>query len=346
MGVTTSEEVSAPALPKPDALKSPPILVEKTQRLIKELEGELGEPLITYWNSTNGSICSNDVLALYGVLKNIGKIERLSLFIKSGGGDGESALRMVNLLRQFTRHLTVLAPLECASAATMLTLGAEQVLMGPLAYLSAVDTSLRHDLSPIDPNNHRVSVSQDELARVIRLWQSQAGAESSNPYGSLFNFVHPLVVGAVDRASALSTRLCAEILSYHMADPEKSAQISERLNSAYPSHSYPITLREAQKIGLNASALPENLNQILLDLNETYSEMGQRVSVDFDAQNSHDNSILNIIESAGLQVFFQNDKSWYYRNEERRWITLNDKSGWRKAEIAEGEVKVSTFHVR
>jgi hypothetical protein len=341
MGETGSE---APA--KPEKLQSPPMLVEKTQRLIAALNAELNEPVIAYWNSFSGSICANDVLALYGVLKNLGPVDRLSLFIKSGGGDGESSLRMVNLLRQFTKHLTVLVPLECASAATMLALGAERVLMGPLACLSAVDTSLRHDLSPVDKDNSRVSVSQDELQRVIRLWQSQAGTESTNPYGSLFNFVHPLVVGAVDRASALSTRLCADILSYHMQDAEAAAKISERLNADYPSHSYPITLREAQKLGLNADCLPERLNQILLELNETYSEMGQRISIYFDAQNSHDNSILNIIESAGLQVFFQNDKDWFYRNEERRWITLNDKSGWRKAEYADGEVRVSTFHVR
>ena len=341
-----SESTESEAPQKPVTPQSPPILVEKTQRLITALKSALGEPLIAYWNSFNGSICGNDVVALYGVLKDMGPVERLSLFIKSGGGDGESALRMVNLLRQFTQHLTVLVPLDCASAATMLALGAERVLMGPMAYLSAVDTSLRHDLSPVDKNNERVSVSQDELQRVIRLWQSQAGAEATNPYASLFSYVHPLVVGAVDRASALSTRLCADILSYHMKDADKSSQISERLNSAYPSHSYPITLREARKLGLNAGELPENINQMLLELNETYSEMGQRVSVYFDAQNSHDNSILNIIESSGLQVFFQNDKDWFYRNEERRWITLNDKSGWRKSEFLDGEVRVSTFHVR
>jgi len=342
--MTADANITLPA--KSGALESPPILVEKTQRLIRAIEAELNEPLIAYWNSTGGSICSNDVIALYGVLKNLGPVDRLSLFVKSDGGDGRTSLRLVNLLRRFAKHLTVLAPLECASAATMLALGAEVVLMGPLAYLSAVDTSLRHDLSPIDRDNDRVSVSQDELYRVIRLWQSQPGAEASNPYASLFSYVHPLVIGAVDRASALSTQLCEEILSYHMTDTAKSARISATLNSNYPSHSYPITLREAQKIGLAARELPETLNQMLLELNETYSEMGQRASVDFDAHNSHDNSILNIIESAGLQVFFQNDKAWHYRSEERRWITLNNKSSWRKAELVDGEVKVSTFHVR
>jgi len=74
--------------------------------------------------------------------------------------------------------------------------------------------------------------------------------------------------------------------------------------------------------------------------------MGQRASTDFDEGNSHDNSILNIIEGNGLQVFFQNDKDWHYRTEERRWVSLNDKSSWRKAEFVNGKLAVSIFHVR
>jgi hypothetical protein len=74
--------------------------------------------------------------------------------------------------------------------------------------------------------------------------------------------------------------------------------------------------------------------------------MGQRSSTDFDERNSHDNSILNIMEGRGLQIFFQADKDWHYRTEERRWVALNDKSGWRKAEIVKGKTAVSIFHVR
>jgi hypothetical protein len=327
-------------------LKNPPVLFGKTQDVINRLASALGEPVVTYWNSANGSICSNDVIGLYGILQSMGKVDRLSLFIKSDGGSGEASLRMINLLRQNARQLTALVPLECASAATMLALGADKIRMGPLAHLSAVDTSLRHDLSPIDRDNDRVKVSQDELHRVVRLWHTQAGHEAVNPYQSLFGYVHPLVIGAVDRASALSTRLCVEILSYHMKDLEKAGQISSTLNSEYPSHSYPITLREAGRIGLNVEPLSDRLNQLLLELNEIYSEMGQRASTDFDERNTHDNSILNIIEGAGLQIFYQNDKDWHYRAEERRWVSLNDKSSWRKAEFVDGEATVSIFHVR
>jgi hypothetical protein len=325
---------------------TPPVLFEKTQKVISQIESRLGERILTYWNGPNGSICNNDVAGLYGILRSMGKIDNLSLFIKSDGGHGQASLRMVNLLRRFVAQLTAIVPLECASAATMLALGADKILMGPLAHLSAVDTSLTHDLSPIDRDNDRVSVSQDELQRVVRLWQTQTKDKASNPYQALFPHVHPLVIGAVDRSSALSIKLCVEILSYHMRDTKKALKISNVLNSGYPSHNYPITLREARRIGLKAEPLDEDINQLLFELNEIYAEMGQRASTDFDERNSHDNTILNIIEGKGIQIFFQNDKDWHYRTEERRWVTLNDKSCWRKAALVKGKVAVSIFHVR
>src|SRR5215471_15480520 len=243
---TKKAQPQVPDKPAQPPIKTPPILYEKTQRIIRQVEDKLGERLITYWNSPSGSICSNDVIGLYGILRNMGKVERLSLFIKSDGGYGQASLRMVNLLRQHAGTLTAIAPLECASAATMLALGADKILMGPLAHLSAVDTSLTHDLSPIDRDNNRVSVSQDELQRVVRLWQKEADKEASNPYEALFTHVHPLVIGAADRSSALSTKLCVEILSYHLKDSKRAEEISDVLNSGYPAHSYPIMLQEAQ----------------------------------------------------------------------------------------------------
>jgi hypothetical protein len=218
--------------------------------------------------------------------------------------------------------------------------------MGPLAHLSAVDTSLTHDLSPIDRDNDRVSVSNDELLRIIRLWTEQAKDSTTNPYAALFPYVHPLVIGAVDRSSALSTRICEEILSYHMKDLERAREISNVLNSGYPSHSYPITLREAKRIGLNVEPMEDEVNALLFELNEIYSEMGLNASTDFDERNSHDNSILNILESAGKLIYFQLDKDWHYRAEERRWVALNDKSGWQKAELVDGQPVISKLHVR
>jgi hypothetical protein len=196
--------------------KQPPILFEKHKAIIKQVNKMLGGTLVTYFNNPRGSVCHDDVLGLFELLEKIGHQEKIYLFIKSSGGNGQASLRIVNLLRQYCNEVVAVIPLECASAATMITLGANEIQMGPMAYLTSVDTSLTHSLSPIDRDNDRVSVSLDELNRVVKLWQAQGSDKSENPYQQLFQHVHPLVIGAVDRAESLSIMLCKELLAYHI----------------------------------------------------------------------------------------------------------------------------------
>lgn len=317
-------------------IKQPPVLFNKTQAAIGALSQRLGGPLVAYWNGSRGSVCHSDVVALYDLLGRLGQHETIYLFLKSDGGGGQASLRLVNLLRQHCRHLVALVPLECASAATMVALGADRILMGPTAYLTAVDTSLNHALSPVDRDNDRVSVSLDELQRVIKLWREQNGHDVDNAYKSLFQHVHPLVIGAVDRAESLSIMLCRDLLAHHIADEMQAERIAATLNSKYPSHSFPILLDEAVKIGLKAERMPVDVNAKLLELNGLYAEMGQKATTDFDEVRAHSNEIANIWEAAGVQVFYQQDKDWFYRAEERRWITLNDNSGWHRIEKQTG----------
>ena len=333
-------------LPKIEVpVKQPPVLFGKTQALIASLAQRLGGPVVAYWNGARGSVCHSDVVALYHVLARLGEHERIYLFLKSDGGSGQVSLRLVNLLRQHCRQLTALVPLECASAATMIALGADDILMGPTAYLTAVDTSLNHALSPVDRDNDRVSVSLNELQRVIRLWREQQGEASENAYKALFQYVHPLVIGAVDRAESLSIMLCRELLAYHVDDEAKAEGIAGALNGKYPSHSYPILLDEAIKIGLQAQRMPADVNALLVQLNACYSEMGQKATTDFDELRAHSNEIANIWESSGAQVYYQQDKDWFYRSEERRWITMNDNSGWRRIERVGQRIKRGALHV-
>jgi hypothetical protein len=334
--------------PKPKSKpkdKQPPILFDKTQAIIKKLNSLLGGTLVTYFNNPRGSVCHDDVVALYELLEKLGRNETIYLFIKSSGGNGQSSLRLVNLLRQYCENVVALVPLECASAATMITLGANEIQMGPMAYLTPVDTSLTHSLSPIDRDNDRVSVSLDELTRVVRLWQAQNGDAKENPYQELFQHVHPLVIGAVDRAESLSIMLCKELLAYHIKDEAEADKIANALNAKYPSHGYPILFSEAQRIGLKVKHLAPEINTLLLELNELYSEMGQRATTDFDDTHAHSNEILNIWESTGAQVLYQQDKDWFYRTEERRWISLNDNSSWCRLEKVGGKVVKSTLHI-
>lgn len=309
--------------------KAPPMRYPQTQAMLAEIRRRLGMPLVVYWNSHSGSVCHSDVNALYEILRARPPQEKMALFIKSGGGEVEASLRIVNLLRRYAERLVALVPLECASAATMVAIGADEIHMGPLAHLTAVDTSLTHPLSPLDPENAPVAVSQNELARIVRLWREAAGEDRSNPYQALFQYVHPLVIGAINRSESLSIRICEEILGGHLKDPDRVRRISTQLNGAYPSHDYPITLDEARRIGLPARDLDPAVNDRLLALNKLYSEMGQQARTDFDQNHYHTNEILNIVEGEGVQVFFQEDVEWHYIGEERRWRSTNDNGGWR-----------------
>lgn len=332
---------------QPQALKAkqPPVLFQKTQAINAKITALLGGPLITYWNNPRGAVCHNDVVALYEILEKLEKQETIYLFLKSSGGHGQAAMRLVHLLRQYCQRLVALVPLECASAATMITLGADEIQMGSMAYLTAVDTSLTHDLSPIDRDNSRVSVSLNELTRVIQLWRSEQQDSNENPYKALFEYVHPLVIGAVDRAESLSIMLCKELLSHHISDDAVTDRIANILNSKYPSHNYPILFEEAQKIGLKVTRMDPGINTLLLELNELYSEMGQKATTDFDETHAHGNEILNIWETGDVQIVYQQDQDWFYRTEERRWITMNDNSSWRRTERINGKTRKSTLHI-
>jgi hypothetical protein len=328
--------------------KTPPVLYDKTQALIERIRRRVKGSFLTYWMSTGGSVCDNDVMAMHELLEETGPHERLALFVKSDGGSAMASLRLVHLLRRHAKRLTVLAPLNCASAATMLALGADTIQMGPLSYLTAVDTSLEHDLSPLDHTNQLVSVSNDEVDRVIRLWRvhGQQGRGAAHPHQELYKYLHPLVVGALDRASSLSLMICREILGYHLKDRRKAEQIARRLNYDYPAHQYPITSREARRLGLNVEDLDPELDALLQALNLVYSEMGQRVITDYDEENHHDNEITNILEAQRLQFFYQVEKDWHYRKEERRWVSMNDVSSWYRCIRKNGRVVKSKFHIR
>jgi hypothetical protein len=330
-------------------VKAPPLLMERTQDLIGRIQRLTPGTFLTYWMSTSGSVCDNDVMALHDLLQEVGPQPRITLFVKSDGGSGMAALRLVHLLRRYTKKLVVAAPLNCASAATMLALGADEILMGPLSFLTAVDTSLEHDLSPVDHTNQLVAVSNDEVDRVIRLWREHAGPAkgiSSHPHQELYKYLHPLVVGALDRASSLSLKVCQEILGYHMKDARKAQRISRQLNYDYPAHQYPISSREARRLGLTVRELDPRLDDLLQQLNLAYSEMGQRAITDYDEENHHDNEITNILERRGLQVFYQVEKDWHYRKEERRWVPMNDVSAWYRCRSKNGRVQKAKFHIR
>jgi hypothetical protein len=329
---------------RPTPARRAPVLTKETQSIFARFEKETGLPLLAYWTSSGGSICQNDVMAMAQLLETRKHGSAVGLFLKSDGGNPEAALRLVHLLRSRFKRVILYAPFECASAATMVALGANEIHMGPTSYLTAVDTSLKHQLSPVDNRNEGVSVSQDEVSRILRLWKEQR--VKGNPFPEVYRYLHPLVIGALDRSSSLSIRICQELLGYHLNDAKRAVRISRQLNSNYPSHSYPITAREARRLGLNVRDLGAKEAELLRELNALYSRMAHPILTDYDQENHHNHEICNILEVRDRQIYYEVDKDWHYRKEERRWIATNDKSGWKRVSFKNKRWLPETFYIR
>ena len=118
------------------------------------------------------------------------------------------------------------------------------------------------------------------------------------------------------------------------------------MNYDYPSHTYPITAAEARRLGLNVRDLEPAVDSVLRELNHVYSEMANPLLTDHDTMNYHNNEICNILEIVGRQVFYQVDKDWHYRKEERRWVPMNDKSGWYLSTRKAGRWTPQKFFIR
>jgi len=48
----------------------------------------------------------------------------------------------------------------------------------------------------------------------------------------------------------------------------------------------------------------------------------------------------------GRQVYYQVDKDWHYRNEEKRWVPMNDQSGWYHCAERDGKWIPEKFFIR
>ena len=66
----------------------------------------------------------------------------VDLFIHSNGGSGTVPWRIVNLVRQYTKSFAVLVPHRAFSAATLIALGADEIVMHKMGCLGPIDPSV------------------------------------------------------------------------------------------------------------------------------------------------------------------------------------------------------------
>src|SRR5260370_33334490 len=121
--------------------------------MLKKLEECEPKPrrVVVYFSRMDRQMTLDDVLPFASVLKSVGQTEDLDLIIHSPGGDGHAAEKFLDLCRKTcTGALRVVVPLFAKSAATLMALGADEILMGETSELGPIDAQviIYQDSSP------------------------------------------------------------------------------------------------------------------------------------------------------------------------------------------------------
>jgi ClpP class serine protease len=115
---------------------------------IKKIESLTQRPLIVYAANTRrggfnvpNTIDDSDITGFSDLIEGIDSKE-IDIFLHSPGGSAESTERIVNLLRENFPHIRFLIPNAAYSAATMLALCGDEILMDERSTLGPIDPQI------------------------------------------------------------------------------------------------------------------------------------------------------------------------------------------------------------
>src|SRR5882762_8691603 len=137
---------------------------------IEEIRGSSVVGLLTSVRQGVGSQIAQDFVRImfdHLLLLPVRPVEKLDVFICSNGGDGTVPWRLVALFREFANSLSVLVPYRAYSAATLLALGADEIVMHPFAELGPIDPTVSSDFNPTDQEGRRLGISVEDVTAYI-----------------------------------------------------------------------------------------------------------------------------------------------------------------------------------
>lgn len=254
--------------------------------LYEAIERERDTKVVSYITSDRPGAetqISPDVIDIFvDVLDDIGPTQRISLLLHTNGGNTAAAWRLVNLLKTFCDELEVMIPYKAMSAGTLISLGAQSIVMSKQAALGPIDPSLVHPLGPQVPHGGqlaRMPVSVEAIRGYMDAATQDFGIKDDIALGriltDLSDKVHPLVLGEIFRSRAQIRFLAEKLLNGHIRSQEQIQAIVDFLCADSGSHDYTINRREARALGLPVEQPSADLYEKLKALHRSYSSQLQ-----------------------------------------------------------------------
>lgn len=253
-----------------------------TQELLGELqqsENELAMSLINGRKNPRdlfGTQIAHDIIPIfYRIFRESRDKKTLRLVLRSHGGVLETPLIIVNLIREFFEEFVIYVPEVAHSAATLISLGADNIIMTPIGSFSPVDPQVNVTNLKEGDDQTRVSFSVEDIAGYYKLLEklriTDDGKITALEY--LTKTISPALLGQIERIRELIHILADKIIKPDTIGEATKELIIKKLVEEIPSHNYWISRKEAQEIGLPVRPASEEINQLLDDLMAEYGKM-------------------------------------------------------------------------
>lgn len=250
-----------------------------TQSLLESLEQNDEAVAVSLINGRKnpphlfGTQIAHDVIpCLYELFKSGPSRRRLNLVLRSNGGVLEAPLPIVSLVREFFDEFHVYVPENAHSAATLISLGADKIIMTPIASLSPVDPQVNFTGSENQENPSQASFSVEDVAGFYKLLEqlriTDDGRVQALEY--LIRTLPPALLGRIERVRELIHLLADRIIRAEAIDETRKALIIKKLAEEIPSHNYWITVAEAEELGLPIERADKEKRSILDELLAEY----------------------------------------------------------------------------
>ena len=241
--------------------------------IINELQNLRNSKVIVYFTGDRkpyfrAQIGEDAVRPLYDHLLNLEfddqEDKKIDLFIYSLGGDVSVPWRIVTMIREFCHEFNVLIPYRAHSGATLISIGADNIIMGKKAELGPIDPTLERRINRNSPPE-RISV--EDVNSFLAFIKDKAEITDQNAKSQilkcLVDDIGPRILGNVGRMDN-HIRLVARKLLTTRREPqveEKITPIVDILTTEMYFHGHAIGRREAKDIGLPIIYPDEDLEE-------------------------------------------------------------------------------------
>lgn len=229
----------------------------RRQERMAAIEAFTGRQLICWVADDHGQIDANDVAPFADLLHKLDGDADVDLLLRSPGGVIDTADKLLMMLRKRCRGLRVIVPESAKSAATLIALGADEIVMGFASELGPIDPQVPIQLPNGNWDFRPAHSVLDGIREIVK--ETEASGELSAAYLPTLQFLDPALLDvcrkAIERSRALAE---AWLLKYQcVGELEKAAEIAEKLEdpSIHLSHGAVIDSKMALSLGLRVMEL-------------------------------------------------------------------------------------------